>query len=175
MNNHLPKPFTKEHLHATVEQWLSYRIGSSEGSRGHNTDEEVSILTDSTSAQRSGEAVDRGAWKIFDQLDEPGQPNSLSHFMEIFLRDTTRKMAELREAVAAGNTSTVGKLAHSLKSVSSLLGALRLAAYCKSLEAHGFDSALKPIQALFPQMEEEFQAVCGIFKDELTKRGLDPP
>lgn len=173
MNDHLSKPFTKERLHAVVEQWLTHR-GSQTGSA---SDQPLfPPFPDSASAGPTAPTpgiVDRGTWKIFEELDEPGQPDSLSHFMEIFLRDTTRKMSDLRVAVSTEDVATVAKIAHSLKSVSAVLGAMRLAALYKDMEANGLSSNLEPVQALLIQVEDEFQAVCDIFRNELTKRGVD--
>lgn len=169
MDDYLTKPFTRERLHAVVETWLSGRRGVAAAPSDQSTPPPAEPRPD------RGGFVDRGAWSMFTDLDELGQPDSLSHFMEIFLRDTIRKMDDLRQAVSSGDATTVSKIAHSLKSVSAVLGAMRLSGFYRDLEAYGASASIRPMQALLPEIEDEFTAVCSVFREELTRRGGDVP
>ncbi len=123
----------------------------------------------------AAESVDRKSWAMFTELDEPGQPSALCHFMSIFLRDTALKMEELRQAVGREDAEVIWKLAHSLKSVSAVLGAMRLSTMYKEMERDGRASDLPPIQSIWPQVETEFSSVCSVFREELTRRGVALP
>lgn len=112
---------------------------------------------------------------MFTELDEQGQPSALCHFMSIFLRDTALKMEELRQAVGREDAEVIWKLAHSLKSVSAVLGAMRLSTMYKEMERDGRASDLPPIQSIWPQVETEFSSVCSVFREELTRRGVALP
>ncbi len=175
MDDYLTKPFTKERLHAVVEHWLVPRQATPARSEEIPAPVPAPSLTELPPAEPpSSPPVDRRAWQIFTELDVPGQSDALSHFMEIFLRDTVAKMEALRQAVQAGDLHAMAQLAHSMKSVSAVLGAMRLSTLYKQIESYGQTSSLQPAQSMLPQLEQEFTAVCTIFREELDRRSGGP-
>ncbi len=175
MDDYLTKPFTKERLHTIVEQWLVPRQLAPSKSAPVSASSPAPTPPPPPAESPAPSAVDRRAWQIFTELDVPGQSDALSHFMEIFLRDTVAKMEALRQAVQAGDLHGMAQLAHSMKSVSAVLGAMRLSTLYKQIENYGQTSSLQPAQTLFPQLEEEFSTVCAIFRGELDRRNGIPP
>ncbi len=59
-------------------------------------------------------------------------------------------------------------VAHHLKSSSATLGALTVAARCKELEALGRSQRIEGAADHFRHLERDFEAVCAIFRQELT-------
>ncbi|MFO0774567.1 MAG: PAS domain S-box protein [Nitrospiraceae bacterium] len=131
--------------------------------------------TASATPVQPGDVIDKAAWTMFAELNEPGQPDTLCHFMEMFLRDTGRKMDDLRHAVESADAAAIAKVAHSLKSVSAVLGAMRLSGMYRDMEAAGRADDAAPARALWAQAEQEFSIVCGIFREELLRRGGEVP
>jgi len=68
-------------------------------------------------------------------------------------------MEELQTAVERGETTTVYRLAHSLKSSSAMVGALRLSALCKTLEARAHESKEGAVPDGLPEIEAEYARV----------------
>lgn len=63
-----------------------------------------------------------------------GNLAALDKILDLFRVDSQRKIADIREAMAAGDLALISRTAHSLKGSSSSLGAARLSARCASLE-----------------------------------------
>lgn len=63
--------------------------------------------------------------------------------IETFIQDSTRRLADLREALSRGQHDDVRKAAHSLKGASANLGLVLLAEECRVLEEAARDGHLE--------------------------------
>ena len=61
-------------------------------------------------------------------------PVLLSHLIELFLEDTARRMAGLRQAVAQQNPQALRVLAHSIRGGAAIVGASEIVSKCNELE-----------------------------------------
>ncbi len=88
----------------------------------------------------------------FEALQETAGADFTGELVDTFLEEAPVMMAELRDALAAGNADTFRRAAHSLKSNSLTFGALTLGAMARDLELGGLDSVraanAKPLDAL---------------------------
>ena len=122
MDEYLTKPVQLHLLRAALEKWLPRTNGSTpsaalpEGSRGGR-------------APVVDVAVLRGL--VGDDAGTVGE------FLSDYLASARRLAAELRAAVAAGDTQQVGAVAHKLKSSSRSVGALAFGDLCAGLESAG--------------------------------------
>ena len=82
----------------------------------------------------STEAIDRDA---FERLREiTGEDDVfLAELIDTYLEDGARQVADLLAAAAAGDGAAMVRPAHTLRSASESIGALRLADRCRVLEA----------------------------------------
>jgi len=64
-----------------------------------------------------------------------GDRDFLAELVETYRADCPLLFAELRAAVAAGDSPAARRAAHTLKSTSASMGALGLAAQCREIEA----------------------------------------
>jgi HPt (histidine-containing phosphotransfer) domain-containing protein len=80
------------------------------------------------------DAIDRDA---FERLREiTGEDDAfLAELIDTYLDDGARQVADLVAAAAAGDVEAMVRPAHTLKSASDSIGALRLADGCRALEA----------------------------------------
>ena len=81
-------------------------------------------------------------------------PAFLAELIDTYLADAPSLLTAMRDAMAAGDSATLRRAAHTLKSSSATFGAGRLADVCRRLE-HGDGVA----PALVAQAEEEFSRV----------------
>ncbi|WP_221028852.1 Hpt domain-containing protein [Actomonas aquatica] len=82
--------------------------------------------------------------------DEEGDDSFLKEVIEIFVTDTPVRLTELRTSLAAGDQTTFTRAAHSIKGSSSNVGAQRLGAMAKDLEA----DSREHLNGLAPRIEE---------------------
>ena len=73
-------------------------------------------------------------------------------------------MEDLGKAVGNGDTDAQFRNAHSLKSSSASMGAVRLAALCATLEASGREGQLGAAPQVFEEMVPLHSAVCAALK-----------
>ena len=75
----------------------------------------------------------------------------------------------MREAIPQRDAATLHRTAHSLKSSSATLGALRLAALCKEAEAMGRTNMLDDMPALWERIQSEYAVVQEALMGELSQ------
>jgi HPt (histidine-containing phosphotransfer) domain-containing protein len=80
-------------------------------------------------------------------------------------------LGTLREAVAQEDAPTLEQAAHSLKSSSSNVGAVTLAALCQELESMGQANDLANPHMLLKKVETEYERVREALTAEVTKEG----
>jgi two-component system, sensor histidine kinase and response regulator len=83
----------------------------------------------------------------------------LRKVVELYLSSTPTLLQTLREAESGGDAEKLKAAAHSFKSSSANLGALRLADVCKELETLGRAGSTVGALPLLMQVEEEYRMV----------------
>ncbi len=91
--------------------------------------------------------LDAGALAGLRELDPQGRNGLLERVVKAFQDSLARLAPQLRSAMAAGEVKGIRHVAHTLKSSSASIGALRLAALCAELEAAVRSDALDGLQA----------------------------
>lgn len=91
--------------------------------------------------------LDAGALAGLRELDPQGRNGLLQRVVKAFQDSLARLAPQLRSAMAAGEVKGIRHVAHTLKSSSASIGALRLAALCAELEAAVRSDALDGLQA----------------------------
>ncbi len=94
--------------------------------------------------------LDPGA---FVRLREWGGDELLGKMVALYLKNAPGRLEEIRAGVAEGDGSRIEQGAHSLKSSSGNLGAVRLQRLCQQMEDAGEDGRLDDAQALLPELE----------------------
>jgi HPt (histidine-containing phosphotransfer) domain-containing protein len=77
----------------------------------------------------------------FAELQDAAGADFVKELVQTFLEEAPVMLKELRDALAAGDTDTFRRAAHSLKSNSLTFGALPLAAMARDLELGGLGAA----------------------------------
>jgi signal transduction histidine kinase/CheY-like chemotaxis protein/HPt (histidine-containing phosphotransfer) domain-containing protein len=97
--------------------------------------------------------------KTLERLD--GDENLLREVIHIFLEETPKLMAQLRQGIADTNASLVERTAHSLKGELSYLGLTSASERARDLEQVGRKSELANADQLFAVLETEISDIVA--------------
>ena len=95
--------------------------------------------------------------------------------MQTYLSETPKLLATLHTAVTLDEASTIERTAHSLKSSSATMGALRLASLCAELEALGRANCTGNAAVLLAQIVTTYEAVREALTGEVQGQTILRP
>jgi HPt (histidine-containing phosphotransfer) domain-containing protein len=108
-------------------------------------------------------------------MEEYGE-EFLVELIDVYLEDTPNRMAQMRQAFKGGDAETVIREAHTLKSSSANLGAMRLSNLAKQMEVAGRSGNFLTMADDMQQFKDEFVRV-KVLLEELKgspKELIDP-
>jgi signal transduction histidine kinase/CheY-like chemotaxis protein/HPt (histidine-containing phosphotransfer) domain-containing protein len=164
MDDFLSKPFSLQQLQEILKRWLRERVKLGEAGSGCPFVSPAALSRDDNDRAGNGTAetsrvIEAEALASIRALQRPGAPDLVRKVIDKYLDASSRLVATLRQAVSEGDARAVEQAAHSLKSSSANVGAVRLAAQCKDLElgakAHQLGRAHDQLQ----ELETAYQAV----------------
>ena len=168
MNDYLSKPFTMEQLENILASWLPPSPTAPSPDR---TDAKHTAGPLKTDVEKEVPvAVDHKAWKSITSLQRPGKPDVLAKILSLYLADSQQLVEKLRQGMVAGEAQAVNEAAHSLKSRSSVLGAVALSDLCRQFEEMSRRGSLADAEPLLKPLEAAFADACYVFQTELEKR-----
>ena len=135
MDDFLSKPVKPRDLGAMLARWVAPR------------------------AEESGPVLDREVLEELRSLTPDG--SLLADIVDTYLATVPDHIAELRDAVAAGDARAVQQCAHRLRGESSAVGALELARLCRSLEERSVIGHLDGAPVLASAIESAFARAAG--------------
>lgn len=103
---------------------------------------------------------------------ESGNNTFIAQLVDLFRANAPARLTRIAEAITLRDGKELERVAHTLKSNCSMLGATLMAGYCKDLEAAGERQAFDEAAALLPRAREEFARVTKAI-DALT--ATEPP
>ena len=149
-DDYLSKPFTREELSRTMLRYLQAPQC------------ELAALAPQGGAP-AGEAISRdqmaGAIEMIRILPGNRGLEVLRKVVEFYLSSTPTLLQTLREAESGGDAEKLKAAAHSFKSSSANLGALKLADVCLELETLGRAGSTEGALPLLMQVEKEYRMV----------------
>lgn len=102
--------------------------------------------------------VDRAVLEMLDSLREPGQPDVLGEIVGLFLSDTPRRLAELRDPGLS--PEALARVAHSVKGAAGNVGASGLHRLLSQLEAAAREGlGVGHLTRLIAAVDDEYQRV----------------
>jgi hypothetical protein len=96
-------------------------------------------------------------------LNQPDMPDFLNQLISLFLQDSNILMETVRSSADAGEWDTLRKAVHSLKGISSNLGAARLSKTCGQVEAC-LRNSLPLAEGWQASLEKEYVLACDALK-----------
>ena len=90
--------------------------------------------------------------------DEMEDDSFLKEVIQIYLSDTPKRLAEIRDCLASGDATRLSRAAHSVKGSSANLGAKKVIELARSIEEKSKES-LENLEADIDQLEASFTEV----------------
>lgn len=92
-------------------------------------------------------------------LEMPGAPSFLSQMIDLYLRDASGLIRELRASFTSRDMAVLHKAAHQLKGSSGNVGADELTRLSRELQAASMDGDWTRCADLVPKVEREYASV----------------
>ena len=164
MDDYLAKPFNKRQISLILKRWL--------GGGGEVCAESNAPYLAEKTLSPSDEYMGEVDSEVISQLIEMDTSNVFLHkIIAAYLEKSPDDLARLNKAVEAGDSEMLRVAAHSFKSSSYNLGAMKLAELCKVLEHRGRDNNLKKSEELLAQIEEAYLKVSQTLLKISEKEG----
>ncbi|MCW5550834.1 MAG: response regulator [Verrucomicrobiae bacterium] len=170
MDDYMAKPVRPEEVRAIVERWaVSATINRpAEPQTGARTTMNPNSNPEHQAAQEP--PVDMARLMKFTE----GNPENLRELVSLYLTQTREQVAQLGDAVQAGNAAEVRRVAHSCAGASATCGITKLVAPLRELEHRGQEGNLTGASELQTQIATEFERVSQFLAPYL-KSSADLP
>lgn len=87
------------------------------------------------------------------------------HLIDTFIKDSDERIRHLHAAIAAGESDTIRRTAHSLKGSSSNIGAAQMATLCSIIETKALANELDVLPEQLAALELEFKQICRLLQN----------
>ena len=167
MDDYLSKPFAREDLIAVLDRWLRLPLASA--TVGTAASSPVAIGSVQTEA--SINSLDREALNKIQALERGGAPGLVARLIELYLKGSPPLVDALKQASQSGDLAGLGAAAHTLKSSSANVGAMKLRALSAELESQVRAQTVTDAAGQVAVIEQEFAAVQALLQQELISSG----
>ncbi len=165
MDDYLAKPFNLRDLSAILERWL-----------GEKREVEEVASTSVAYDPAIPRAVDRGVIAGLEQFNRGAATDMVGQLLRVYLQNARAGLLKMRDARAKQDFVTVGRTAHSLKSSSANVGAVRLSGILIGVEnqARQAEVPIAEIDAELHRLDAEWARVEGELEALLRERQTRP-
>ena len=178
MDDYASKPFDPVQLCATIERCFQnsrFPVGPavrrgdanvdkcSTSIREPHVDGRPEILPKASSAPSGGFAPELASGldpAIVDPL-RSDKPDLWNRLVGVYLRNTPATLEALEQALSLDDYASITMMAHTLKSSSANMGAVRLAELCRQLELRAVGMTLDGANTLFADIRSEFDVAAA--------------
>ncbi len=154
MDDFLPKPYRQTDIKAILLRW-----GGGSARRPESSSE-----SDTTPVRSEDVTLDVA---LLDELRERfgvTAPTVLDNLIRTYLDNSAKLINALAAAFVTGDAARVFQSAHTLKSSSANIGAVRLSNMCREVEAAGRAGRLDGLEANIEGIKLEFNAACDALR-----------
>jgi len=106
-----------------------------------------------------GNALDRSVLASLRELQDDGDPDIVAEVGGLFLEHSPQKIAAILQAVENGDAKGLQTAAHSLKSSSAYVGAMRLSELSRELEMMGRSQVMDGAEEKAERLNREYKQV----------------
>jgi HPt (histidine-containing phosphotransfer) domain-containing protein len=166
MDDYLAKPYSMQALQQTLGRWLG-----PEGDRA-NTDADPASVAASTLAipvEARGASLNLQFLDQLRELDPAGGMGLARNILQVYLESSGKLVSQAESAIAASDAEALRIAAHTLKSSSANVGAEKVSALFKQLEALGRESKLEQAGLVFDQARHEYNLAINEIRALLTE------
>ena len=113
------------------------------------------------------DVIDRSVLASLRELQDEGDPDIIAEVGGLFIKHSPEKVNAIMQSVERGDAKGLQISAHSLKSSSAYVGAMRLSALAKELELMGRSNSLEGARELAQRLKTEFTQVMTVLEAEI--------
>ena len=117
----------------------------------------------------SGNALDRSVLDTLRELQDDGDPDIVAEVGGLFLEHSPQKVTAILQAVESRDANGLKTAAHSLKSSSAYVGAMRLSEMSRELEMMGRSQALDGADEKAERLKREYKRVIMELEAEIKR------
>ncbi|WP_348303931.1 Hpt domain-containing protein [Methanothrix sp.] len=116
-----------------------------------------------------GNALDRSVLASLRELQDDGDPDIVAEVGGLFLEHSPQKIAAILQAVENGDAKGLQTAAHSLKSSSAYVGAMRLSELSRELEMMGRSQVMDGAEEKAERLNREYKQVMMELDAEIQR------
>jgi signal transduction histidine kinase/DNA-binding response OmpR family regulator/HPt (histidine-containing phosphotransfer) domain-containing protein len=169
MDDYMGKPFTQSQLQAILNKWFGGKFSYPEKQKSKKKKAKVNTGAEKTQKLKYPEEekddivpVDLSVLRNLEKLQIEGEASVVGNIINAYLNGSQSLVSGLREMLSAKDLQALQQTAHSLKSSSANIGAMRLSTISKDLEMKCKNNSLDNIDYLVQSIETEFPRVKEI-------------
>ena len=97
--------------------------------------------------------------------DSQGEEDSdlVVELIDLYLTDSSRRVADMRQALAGSDEALLARAAHALRGSSGTLGAWQVAESCEELERLAFELSFADVTLVLERLDRELTSVQQVF------------
>lgn len=165
MDDYLSKPFTREGLITVLNRWLP---------TASPVTQESATARPAMRSPEAAASIDQSVLERIRALERSGAPGLVARLAALYLQDAPNLIARMKQAVDGRDCEALRAAAHTLKSSSANVGAMKLHGLCRDLEAAAREHQVaNPVERV-ATIEEEFMAARTILRQELPEHPENP-
>ncbi len=162
MNDFITKPFNEQQLANILSKWLP----DTDINKWTKPPTKTAKVQEKKSTQIH---LDESVLNSFRKIQKPGKPDIRIGLVNVYLQSGPKMLHELHQAAENKDTKKLWQTAHTLKSSSASLGALRLSSLCHELEILGREARVDAPLKRVLEIESEFKTVTNELEKMLTR------
>ena len=116
-----------------------------------------------------GNALDRSVLDSLRELQDDGDPDIVAELGGLFLEHSPQRVEAILQAVKNRDANGLKTAAHSLKSSSAYVGAMRLSEMSRELEMMGHSQVLDGAEEKAERLKREFKRVMMELEAEIKR------
>jgi len=117
--------------------------------------------------------LDQSVLASLRHLQDDGDPDIVAEVGGLFIKHSPDKVKAILEATEKSDARALQLAAHSLKSSSAYIGAMRLSALAKELEMMGRSGAMEGAREGAERLHEEFDLAFQAIEAEIARSGRE--
>ena len=163
--DYLPKPFPQSQLLAMLNKCVSAKLAAA-ASEGPQPGGAAPAGADTSWASPEGSesVLDAEALERLREVDPRGENQLLGRVLKAFEASAARLVPQVQHAMRAADHAGVRHVAHTLKSSSASIGAMKLSHLCADIEARIRTERLDQLESRVEAMCAEVQVVLQALK-----------
>ena len=173
MDDYMGKPFSQAQLQAMLKKWFGDKFSLPKKRQSKSQKTKITAGVDTMHElekpkQETDEIVpvDLSVLRNLENLQIEGEASVVGNIIDAYLSGSQPLVTRLREMHSANDLESLRRTAHSLKSSSANVGAIRLSTMSKDLEMKCKNNHTADIDILIESIETEFPRVKEILTME---------